>query len=103
MRVVAAESTDGFCARHPRGDELLLAVEVADSSSRQDLTTKRDLYARAGAPVYWVLDIVGRRLIAHRLPVNGRYEEVQTVQEDGTISLDGQQLAIARLLPPALA
>lgn len=73
------------------------------SSSRHDLTTKRDLYARAGAPVYWVLDIVGRRLIAHRLPVNGRYEEVQTVQEDGTISLDGQQLAIARLLPPALA
>ncbi len=39
--------------RHPRGDELVLVVEVADTTLKGDLTIKRDLYARAGVPEYW--------------------------------------------------
>lgn len=34
---------------HIRGDEVLLAIEVADASISQDLGRKRDLYARAGS------------------------------------------------------
>ena len=34
--------------RHPRAGELLLVVEVADTTLRYDSTAKRDLYARAG-------------------------------------------------------
>jgi Uma2 family endonuclease len=40
-----------------KSDALLLAVEVADSSLREDLGPKRSCYARAGIPHYWVVDV----------------------------------------------
>lgn len=46
------------CAtRHPSGSEMTLLVEVADSSARLDRTLKAGLYARAGVPEYWVVDL----------------------------------------------
>jgi hypothetical protein len=62
---VLAEAGGEYRKRHPRGDELLLLVEVADIGLRQDLTKKRDLYARASVGEYWVLDLQSRRLIVH--------------------------------------
>ena len=102
LAVLAAEATDAFGSRHPRGDELLLVVEVADSSSRHDLTTKRGIYARAGVPEYWVLDILGRKLIVHRNRSQGKYEEIFALGETESASLaslPGSSLEIARLLP----
>jgi Uma2 family endonuclease len=78
---VLAVPSDIYRSRHPRGDEMLLVAEIADSSVRQDLTIKRDLYARAGVPENWVLDVSSSRLIVHRRPAGGNYEE--------TIYLDG--------------
>ena len=75
---------------------------MADSSSRHDLTTKRDIYARAGVPEYWVLEILGRGLIVHRNPSQGVYEEIFTLGETGSASLaalPSSSLEIARLLP----
>lgn len=60
----------------PGPDDLQLVIEIADSSLRLDLTTKADLYARAGIVDYWVLDIAARRLIVHRDPQEGRYRSV---------------------------
>ena len=46
-----------------------LIVEVADSSLFLDSTTKAELYATAGVPDYWVLDLENRKLIVFRDPV----------------------------------
>jgi Uma2 family endonuclease len=46
----------------------LLIVEVADSSLATDTTTKAELYATAGVPEYWVLDIPHSQLIVFRDP-----------------------------------
>ena len=100
--VVAAESVSPFRSRHPRGDELLLVIEVADSTARHDLTTKRDIYARAGVPEYWVLDLASRKLIVHRQLLQGQYTEILSLDETEAASLAGHPdatLAIARLLP----
>jgi Uma2 family endonuclease len=49
----------------PEGDGILplesirLVVEVADSTLRKDLGLKAALYARAGVPEYWVVDVNG--------------------------------------------
>lgn len=50
-----------------------LAVEVADASLRRDLTEKRDIYAAAGVPEYWVVDV--NRAEVHRFaePRDGAY------------------------------
>lgn len=59
-----------------RPEDLRLVVEVSGSTLPFDLTTKADLYARAAIVEYWVLDIVSRRLVVHRNPIDGKYESV---------------------------
>ncbi len=85
---VLAEVKPEYQTRHPRGDELLLAVEVADSSSQFDLTVKAGLYARAVVPEYWVLDIANRWLVVHRHPLDGDYRQVTRLAEQEIVSLD---------------
>lgn len=47
----------------------VLVVEVADSSLDLDSTTKAELYATAGVPDYWVIDLENRKLLVFRDPV----------------------------------
>ena len=99
---VIAELKDDYRQRHPRGDELLLVVEVSDTTAQYDSTTKRDLYARAGVPEYWVLDLGGRRLTVHRNPVNGKFAEGKTWSERETVSPEfspADSVMVATLLP----
>lgn len=69
----------------PQPSDLLLVVEISDSSLRFDLSVKALLYARAGIPEYWALDINGRRLIVHREPASTGY--VSVVAYSGTDQL----------------
>ena len=99
---VLAEAGGDYRKRHPRGDELLLVVEVADTSLRQDLTTKRDLYARASVGEYWVLDLQSRRLIVHRNPGHGEYRETAILNEDDLAACPArleQTIAVRQFLP----
>jgi Uma2 family endonuclease len=47
-----------------------LVVEVADSSLFLDTTTKAELYATAGVPEYWVIDLEGKQVLVFRDPVS---------------------------------
>lgn len=73
-------------AENVRGPDVLLLVEIADSSLTRDLRAKAGLYARHGVPDYWVVDAVGRRIFVHRAPTPGGYEEVVEVPTGGEIS-----------------
>jgi Uma2 family endonuclease len=55
-----------FTAAHPA--TVLFALEIAETSLSYDLTTKAELYATAGIPEYWVLDLDGRVLHVFRNP-----------------------------------
>ncbi len=56
----------------------LLVVEVAESSLRYDLNAKAPLYAEAGVPEYWVVNLVDRELVVFRTPENGAYRDRTT-------------------------
>jgi Uma2 family endonuclease len=47
----------------------VMIAEIADTTLATDLTTKAELYATAGVPEYWVLDVAGRQLVVFRDPV----------------------------------
>jgi Uma2 family endonuclease len=79
-------------AHNPQPADILLLVEVSDSTLAYDLTVKGGLYARAGISEYWVFDLNGRCLIVHRQPVSGQYSSVVSYSE---------QEAIAPLASPA--
>lgn len=48
---------ENYADRHPGPADLLLVIEVADSSLSIDRTTKQRLYATAGVPQYWVVNL----------------------------------------------
>ena len=62
---------DFYAERHPGPADVLLAVEVAETSGVYDRGTKLALYARARIPEVWIVDVRGdrRRLVrGQRLP-----------------------------------
>lgn len=68
-----APSDDFYPQGHPKSDQCLLFVEVADSSSRRDRETKLPLYAAAGISEYWIVDVKRRQVIVHREPADSHY------------------------------
>ncbi len=66
LAVVAGDPRD-YAHAHPT--HALLIIEVAQSSLPYDREVKSSLYARAGIPDYWVLDLDHRRLEVYRDPM----------------------------------
>ena len=66
---------DHYTARHPSAADVLLLVEVSDSSLAYDGNTKLGLYARFGAPEAWIVDIPGGAVEAYRTPKDGAYAD----------------------------
>ena len=85
--------------RYPDPGDVGLLIEIAVTSLRDDLTTGLERYARASIPVYWVVDVPGRRILVHTKPriVGGRgeYARVETYRPGQALPLvlDGQEIA----------
>lgn len=78
----------------------VLVVEVAESSMKID-REKAEIYAQAGVPEYWILDLRGRQLEVHRNPENGAYASKTVLREPDFVSplSRDERIAIADLLP----
>ena len=94
--VAVLREPGNFQLRHPEGYELLFAMEVSDTSVRHDSGRKRDIYANAGVPEYWVLDLEGRKLQVFRNLQAGTYTESLTLGEADQIP--HINIAVAELL-----
>lgn len=66
LAVVKGQSRD---YRHGHPTEAVLIVEVSDTSLAYDRRGKMHIYAAAGVPEYWVLDVAGRQLLVFLGPV----------------------------------
>jgi Uma2 family endonuclease len=75
-----------FRDSNPKPQDLRLVVEISDTTLSFDLTTKAGLYARAGIPEYWVLDVAARKLIVHRDPRDGLYSSIVAFGEHESVS-----------------
>jgi Uma2 family endonuclease len=72
--------------RAVRGPDLLLVIEVADSSIGYDLRVKAPLYARHGVHDYWVVDAVRQTIRVHRQPEGGAYRDVEEYEEQDAVT-----------------
>lgn len=61
--------------RHIRPSDVILVVEVAESSVEYDRDVKSDQYGRAGIPEYWVVNLERDAVIVFRRPEEGGYAE----------------------------
>jgi len=77
---------DFYRRAHPRPEDVLLVIEVADSSRRFDRNVKRPLYAEAGIAEYWIVDLVDELVEVHRQPEGGAYRHVERIGRGGSVS-----------------
>ncbi len=59
---------DFYRQAHPGPEDVLLLVEVADTSGAYDRQVKLPLYARAGIPEVWIVDLQAQVVEIHRGP-----------------------------------
>jgi Uma2 family endonuclease len=64
---------DDYVTSHPGPEDVLLAVEVSDSTLEFDLGRKWALYARFAVAEYWVIDVNSRYVQVHSDPANGEF------------------------------
>ena len=90
---------DYYSEGTPQPSDILLVIEVADSSLDFDRDTKAALYAEAGIPEYWIVNLIDNCVEVHRGPkADGSYADCQRVSKGGAISLLGEEIAVDQLL-----
>ena len=101
---------EDYLPRHPGPADVGLLVEVSASSLAIDRIDKARIYARAGVPVYWIVNLIDRQIEVYERPtgpaVNPEYASRQTFAagESAPVVLDGHpvgQIAVSAVLPAA--
>lgn len=77
---------DFYAGGHPAPRDVLLIVEVADTSLRSDRHRKLPSYARAGIPEVWLVDLTVDRVERHREPRGDAYADQQILGRDATLT-----------------
>ncbi|MDX1944963.1 MAG: Uma2 family endonuclease [Pirellulaceae bacterium] len=105
--VVAIGDFTSFRRQHPTGEQVSLVIEVAESSLDQDWRKCR-IYARAGVPVYWIVDLNSAWLEVFTQPNRqaGEYEQHVRLAAPGQATVQLSDTAplvidLQQLFPPA--
>lgn len=99
---------EDYADRHPGPGDVLVAVEVSDSTLEYDRTTKQRLYATAGIGQYWIVNLVENQVEVYDQPSpgEGRYGRRVDHQPGQVVRLrigEARQveLNVADMVPPA--
>lgn len=99
---VMTQPTSAFFTRHPLPNEIVVVVEISDTTLRDDRKTKAALYSRAGIIEYWVADVNTRQIIIHLEPTANGYNSIETFGEDekvSTLTKPDAEIAVSALFP----
>ncbi|MEP0878193.1 Uma2 family endonuclease [Funiculus sociatus GB2-M2] len=105
--VVVRGNTRDYLDRHPGASEIALIIEVADSTLERDRTSKQRLYARAGIPIYWIINLPEKQIEVYTEPIVAEesiYQRRQDYQlsDEVPVAIAGQiisRLSVLELLP----
>jgi Uma2 family endonuclease len=75
-----------YMEAEPVREDVLLLIEVAETSLRYDRSTKLLLYAETAIPEYWVVDCAAKTVEVHREPAADGYRHVARVDLEGAVS-----------------
>ncbi len=100
--MLLAHRDDHYDFGHPRPQDVLLLVEVADSSIGFDRNTKLPFYAAAGIRETWILDLQADRIEAYTEPKPGGYRVTVRYRPGDRLApaaLPDLRLEVAQLIP----
>ena len=101
-------ATRDYQNRHPGAAEVVLTVEVADTTLECDQGVKKRSYARAGIPVYWIINVKEDKCEVYTEPTIDELEADYQQRRDCTVSdeipvmIEGQlvgSISLRDLLP----
>jgi Uma2 family endonuclease len=85
----------------PGSDEVLLVIEVADTSLAYDRDVKLPVYARARIPEVWIVDLRGRKVEVYADPASGGYRVFRAAGPSEQLSsetVEGLSLSVDEVL-----
>lgn len=76
---------DFYRNSHPTSEDVLVVIEVSDTSLNYDRNVKLPLYARAGIPEAWLMILPKDVIEVHSQPKDGKYQKVQRLKRGKTL------------------
>jgi Uma2 family endonuclease len=106
--MIVRGDTRQYRDHHPGAADVALEVEVADTTLERDHGVKKAVYARAGVPVYWIINLIERVLEVYEEPAgtaetaNYRERRDYAISDSASVVIDGSEVgrvAVRDLLP----
>lgn len=90
--VIARQKDDNYLSSHPAPQDILLVIEISDSTLKYDQQTKLSLYAEAGINNYWIFNLADCNLEVYSQPFEyskgqSGYRSKQIILSNETINL----------------
>jgi Uma2 family endonuclease len=77
---------DFYATSHPVAADVLLLIEVADTTIRLERRVRLPLYARVGVRESWLCDLVSQRVEVYREPLGNRYRDLRVLTRGGPLA-----------------
>jgi Uma2 family endonuclease len=100
---IAAVLKRSYADAHPGPKDVLLLIEVADSSLAYDRDTKIPLYASFGIPEVWLVDLEAECIDVYVQPTVAGYQQILAYGKDKTLTptkLSGVSIPISEIFKP---
>ena len=78
---------DFYTERHPSASDVLLIIEVAETSQRYDREVKLPLYAQQGIPEVWIVDTENKSVSIYRSPTADGYLQHESLGQPGMVTV----------------
>jgi Uma2 family endonuclease len=78
---------DFYAQANPQPEDVLLVVEVSDSTLVYDRKVKVPLYARAGIPEMWLVNLPDEVIEVYSRPAGGAYQETRLVRRGESLTV----------------
>jgi Uma2 family endonuclease len=101
--VIRGSSSRDYPDRNPGAHDVALVVEVADASLRRDRTTKKRIYAAAGIPFYWIVNLVDKCVEVYTDPSGPtkapdyQHRRDCAAEDEILVVLDGRQVGVVQV------
>ena len=77
---------DFYAESHPVPEDVLLLIEVSDTSLEFDREVKLPLYARAGIPEVWIVDLQNSEIVTYSRPEGSDYKQTERAGRDASVA-----------------
>jgi Uma2 family endonuclease len=85
---------DFYASAHPQASDVFLLIEVAASSVQIDRQVKLPVYASAGVPEVWIVNLPDHQIELYRSPMNNYYQAKEVAKGNQTITVPHFRLSI---------